>query len=185
MKDIIGLANGNLNSIGQTAYLIFGINENQNGMNEVYGVQIDNNHQTIQQHLINKLNSVIVNPIQDLEVKKFEIETKKILVVQIPFQGYLLILKKDLRGTQYKKGNLIYRVGEQTQYEMDSYDSPVRENFKEAIKRYNEIKQNSRKETIDNSLLDIEDSDITIDLGKGTTLKNSAKNIKNSNIKIG
>ena len=39
--------------------------------------------------------------------------------------------------------------------------------------------------TLDNSLEDIEDSEIEIKLGEDTTLKNSVKNIKNSTIKIG
>ena len=136
LKDIIALANGSQNSIGETAYLIFGIQENQNSDNEVYGTQIDKNSQSIQQDFINRLNSSLVDPIQDLKVKEFEIESKKILVVKIPFQGYLLVLKKDLQGTQYKKGNFLYRVGEQTQFVVDSYNCSVRQSFEEAIDRY-------------------------------------------------
>jgi len=44
---------------------------------------------------------------------------------------------------------------------------------------------NSSVSTLDNSLEDIEKSEITIKLGEDTTLKNSVKNIKNSIIKIG
>jgi len=44
---------------------------------------------------------------------------------------------------------------------------------------------NSSLSTLDNSLEDIEDSEIKIKLGEDTTLKNSVKNIKNSIIKIG
>ena len=44
---------------------------------------------------------------------------------------------------------------------------------------------NSSSSTLDNSLEDIEDSEIEIQLGKDTTFKKSVKNIKNSKIKIG
>jgi len=185
LKDIIALANGSVNSIGETAYLIFGIQESQNVNNEIYGIQIDKSSQTIQQDFINRLNSCLVNPIQDLKVQEFEIESKKILVVEIPFQGYLLILKKDLQGTQYKKSNLLYRVGDQTQFVIDSYTCVVRKSFEEAIERYKIVNKDTEKDTLDNSLLDIEDSEITISLGEGTTLNNSIKNIKKSSIKIG
>ena len=47
------------------------------------------------------------------------------------------------------------------------------------------VSNNISQSTVDSSLEDIEDSEIEIKLGEDTTLKNSVKNIKNSNIKIG
>ena len=47
------------------------------------------------------------------------------------------------------------------------------------------ISNNISQSTLDNSLEDIEKSNITIKLGEDTTLKNSVRNIKNSTIKIG
>ena len=44
---------------------------------------------------------------------------------------------------------------------------------------------NISQSTLDDSIKDIEESKITIQLGEDTTLKNSVKNIKNSTIKIG
>jgi hypothetical protein len=178
-KDIIGLTNGNIHYIGKKSYLVIGVEDDCS----ICGVTFDESPTVIIKNLIQNLQSYTEPVIQELKLYELEIESKNIAVIEIPYHPYLIILKKDLKG-QYKQKCLLYRANEGTVSVKES-DYLTRKAFDDAITKYNKMNEDNTKDTLDNSLSDIEDSDITINLGKDTTLKNSAKNIKNSSIRIG
>ena len=150
LKDIISLANGNVNTVGETAYLIFGIEEVVNGDNIIYGIDSSKTFQQIERELIQNLDNYLLHPIQDLKVEEIILDSKKILFITIPFQSYLLLLKKDLKGTQYKKGNLLYRVGDNTRFVEDAYNCSLRKSFEKAFEKFipKELLDNSTKESV-------------------------------------
>lgn len=139
VKDIIALANGNKNTIGKTAYLVFGIQEKLGSENQVFGIDIEKDSQKIQRELNSHINNHIEKPIQGLEVYDFQIALKKVLVIKVPCQDYVLILKKDLKGTPYKKGNLLYREGDNTLCKTEEYNCPLRKSFENTIENYQKV----------------------------------------------
>lgn len=140
IKDVIALANGNIHYLGEIGYLIIGIKEksDSNSENEIVGVQLNKDIMQIKQQLIQKLNNTTIPAFQDLEINGFTIDSKNIIVIEIPFHPYLLILKKDLQGTRYKKDNLIYRAGEGTEFADGNANYATRKAFEDALDRYNQ-----------------------------------------------
>jgi len=109
IKDIIALTNGNIHTIGQNSFLIIGVKDKEDG-NELYDVVLDKNLDNIKQQLLHNLQKYTIPAIQDIQIEKFEVDSKNIIVIQIPFHPYLIILKEKLR--QYSKDTLLYRAGE-------------------------------------------------------------------------
>ena len=130
IKDIIALTNGNIHTIGQPSFLIIGVKENPNG-NVIHHVELNKTLDEIKQQLIQNLQNFATPSIQDIEMEFFEIESKNILVIQIPFHPYLIILKNKIR--QYEKDNLLYRAGEGTVIA----DYPTRRAFDDKMSEYN------------------------------------------------
>ena len=178
IKDIIALTNGNIHTIGQPSYLIIGIKESENG-NEVCGVELEISVDDIKKQLLQNLQNYATPAIQDIDMEEFELESKNVFVITIPFHPYLVILKQKLR--QYEKDTLLYRAGEGTV----SADFATRKAFEEALEKY--VGNNEERVstvTTENSLENITDSELSID-SDNINMKNSANNIKNSTIKIG
>jgi len=131
IKDIVALANGNIHTIGQPSFLIIGIKEDTNG-NELHNVELDKSLDEIKKQLLQNLPNFTTPPIQDLQMQFFEIESKKILVIQIPFHPYPIVLKKQF--WQYKKDDFLYRAGEGTVVA----DYSTRRAFEDKMEKYKE-----------------------------------------------
>jgi len=112
IKDIIALTNGNIHTIGQSSFLIIGVKENPNSSNFLHNVEFDKNLDDIKKQLLQNLQNIATPSIQDIQMEFFEVESKNILVIQIPFHPYLIVLKDKLR--QFKRDDFLYRAGEGT-----------------------------------------------------------------------
>ncbi len=119
IKDIIALTNGNIHTIGKNSFLIIGVKENEES-NELYDVRdderldvkLDKSLDDIKKQLLQNLQKYATPAIQDIEIEEFTVDSKTIVVIQIPFHPYLIILKDKLKP--YSKDTLLYRAGEGT-----------------------------------------------------------------------
>jgi len=146
IADIVSIANGNIDNIGEIGYLIFGIKEHQLSKNEIYGVGTQKNCQEIQRHIAEKLNNHVSPHIMNIEVKDFYFDEKRVIVIKIPFQNSPLILKKDIKNTRYKVFNFLFRIGDGIQVVSEAYYTKIIDDFKEKIENYkiaNQIKPSS------------------------------------------
>ena len=129
LKDVIALTNGNIHTIGEPSYLLIGVKENSNG-NELHHVELDKSLDVIKKQLIQNLQNIATPSIQDVEMRFFEVDSKNILLITIPFHPYLVILKEKLR--QFPKDTLLYRAGEGTV----SADYATRKAFEKVLEDY-------------------------------------------------
>ena len=83
IKDILSLANGSFDTVGQSAILIVGVDEvqDQNGKRVVTGVE---GRFPSRDDLLNMIREVSNPPLQDLDTQVVDYEGKKIWVVSIP-----------------------------------------------------------------------------------------------------
>ena len=132
IKDMIALSNGNMHYLGQTAYLVIGVKECVGAENEIYGVELDKDIQIIKQELLQNLQNYTQPALQDFSIEAFSIDEKNIVVIEIPFHPYLIILKKTLRPP-YLRDTLIYRTGEGTVVA----DYATRKAFEAAMDKHN------------------------------------------------
>ncbi len=146
IADIVSIANGNLDNIGEIGYLIFGIKEYQLSKNEIYGAGTQKNCQEIQRHIAEKLNNHVSPHIMNIEVEDFYFDEKRVIVIKIPFQDSILILKRDIKKTRYRTFNFLYRIGDAIQVISNANDSKKVDEFKAKIENYkiaNQIKPSS------------------------------------------
>jgi len=142
ISDIVSIANGNIENIGETGYLIFGIQEKPK---EIYGVEIDKELQDIKRHLAEKLNNHITPNITNIDVKDFHFGSKRVIVVIIPFQESILLLKKNIKQSKYRAFDFLYRIGEGIQVISNANDSKFVDEFKIKIDGYKENKKISEQ----------------------------------------
>jgi len=142
ISDIVSIANGNMENIGETGYLIFGIQEKPK---EIYGVEIDKELQDIKRHLAEKLNNHITPNIANIDVKDFYFDSKRVIVVIIPFQESILLLKKNVKQTRYKALDFLYRIGDGILVVSNAIDSKSVDEFKIKIDEYKENKKISEQ----------------------------------------
>ncbi len=135
IKDVVALANGNIHTIGQNSFLIIGVKEHDEG-NELHDVVLEKSLDDIKKQLLQNLQKYAIPAIQDIYMEEFAVDSKTILVIQIPFHPYPIIIKERLK--QFDKDTLIYRAGEGTV----KADFDTRTEFVEAIRKYKQVNPN-------------------------------------------
>ena len=113
IKDMLALANGDVDSIDKTAYLIIGVeDENKKFFNfKVPNIGMPNK---FIKELLQNLNNYSQAEFLYLEMEGIEYDGGDVLVFSVKPHGRLISLSKDLKlknGTD-KKGTVYYRVGE-------------------------------------------------------------------------
>jgi predicted HTH transcriptional regulator len=96
IKDFVALANGNSHSVGNPAYLICGVKEIKYETNTLHYVILSEDISTTKKQILQNLKNYLEPPITDFEIQLFTIKNKKILAIKIPYQGYLIKLKKKI-----------------------------------------------------------------------------------------
>jgi len=115
IKDIFALANGSVDSIEETAYLIIGITDNQREFFD-FDTSSIKSLERLKKQILTNLNNYAQPEFLNLEIEWVEFgEEQDILVLSIAPHGRLISLSKDLqlkKGTD-KKGTVYYRIGEE------------------------------------------------------------------------
>jgi hypothetical protein len=96
IKDIIALVNGNAIFAGETAYLIFGVDniKNENGKRDIFDV---GDHKLTASRLLNIVNSSCDPNIEDMSCDEFILEGKRVLLITIPPTPYVHETIKPIR----------------------------------------------------------------------------------------
>jgi len=115
VKDIFALANGSVDTIDETAYLIIGITDNQREFFD-FDTSSIKSLERLKKQILTNLNNYAQPEFLNLEIEWVEFgEEQDILVLSIAPHGRLISLSKDLqlkKGTD-KKGTVYYRIGEE------------------------------------------------------------------------
>lgn len=148
LKDVIGLANGNVGFVGQTAYLIIGADDSDPLPDEtrktfhVAAVGMLSQLQQLRDTTLRKLRNVCSPSIPALSFEFVEFEPNtNLLVIEIPPPAGLLKLDHDLntRGMRFRKGTVLNRVGQDI-----SVADPTE--IEALQKEFREYRGNKRKE---------------------------------------
>jgi len=111
IKDIIALANGNPQTVGEEGYLIIGVEDKTKS---IKGVNLSKSIVELEQEVLQNINNYATPPITDISFDdSFNINGKKILVITISTHNYLICLSKDLQTKRTERRNsAFYREGE-------------------------------------------------------------------------
>lgn len=114
IKDILALANGNVNIAGETGHIIFGIGDKifPDGSRELIDV---GNIQITRQRILEKINSACSPPLPDLNNDLLLLEGNRILVITIPPSPYIHETTRRIqtsRGQSYPEHTVFIRRGE-------------------------------------------------------------------------
>jgi len=111
IKDIIALANGNPQTVGENGYLIIGVEDKTKS---IKGVDLSKSIAELEQEVLQNINNYATPPITDISFDdSFNINGKKILVITIPTHNYLIYISKDLQTKRTERRNsAFYREGE-------------------------------------------------------------------------
>ncbi len=111
IKDIIALANGNPQTVGEEAYLIIGVEDKTKN---IKGVDLHKSIAELEQEVLQNINNYATPPITDISFDdSFNVDGKKILVITIPTHNYLIYISKDLQTKRTERRNsAFYREGE-------------------------------------------------------------------------
>jgi hypothetical protein len=123
LKDIIALANGNVGYIGQTAYLIIGVDDKDPNINlgevrQVYDVPpvgMLSQIQKLRETTLSKLRNTCSPSLSDLAFEFISLGSDiSILIIEIPSPAGVMKLDRDLntRGIRFGKGTVLTRVGQ-------------------------------------------------------------------------
>lgn len=118
IKDLISLANAYLNKAGECRYLIFGFSEEER---KVYSLDLDKikqlkNLSGFKKTLLQKLESCTKPSLVDINIKQITIESKTLLVFEIPSPINLIELKRELKTKtrHLDEGAVLIRKGQKT-----------------------------------------------------------------------
>ena len=120
IKDIISIANGNPQTIGDVGYLIIGIEDKSK---RVKGVDLHKTMAELEQEVLQNINNYATPPITDIIFDDtFNINGEKILVITIFAHNYLIYLSKDLQINKRteRKNSAFYREGDKISDFVDS-----------------------------------------------------------------
>ena len=134
VKDILGLTNGNPNNIGESGFLIIGAKENLDGSIIFFDVELSKGIVEFKRELLQNINNYAHPKIIKLEIHEITHKEKRIIIIEIPQQSYLIELSKDLRPPNYRQFDVIYRIGEST----ERASSEVIEQFKKELEKFNQ-----------------------------------------------
>jgi len=101
LRDILALANGSIETVGQPAYLIFGVSDqiSDDGHRKIVGVEPN---LPCADDLLKMLRAVSAPPIAHLETEWFLIDSKHIYVICVPFSPYLHETIRDFQTDKQK-----------------------------------------------------------------------------------
>jgi hypothetical protein len=111
LKDILSIANGNVNATSQNGYLIIGV---EDATKEKYDVgQIDET--SLRKQIIQRLTDIANPPLADIHCNLIELEGKRLLLITIPPSPHLHETIKDLQTPKriYPKHTVFVRRGEE------------------------------------------------------------------------
>jgi predicted HTH transcriptional regulator len=121
LKDIIGLANGNIGYIGKTSYLIIGVSDTDPAPNKtretfhVEAIGMLSNLQKIREITLRKIRETCSPPLSDIKIYFINLEeNKNTLILEIPSPIDVIQLDRDLntRGMRFQKGTVLIRLGQ-------------------------------------------------------------------------
>ncbi len=142
VRDVIALANGHPDFIGQVAYLIIGIEDDTKKIYN-FDKSVTEPFDKFKQQIVEIVNNYAQPNIIDLDINWVKGINEKVLVISIKPQKDVIHIFKDLqtpKGT-IDRGTTFFRVGENNR--VASPD--VTEKLKEAIKKYKEQEKNRQK----------------------------------------
>jgi hypothetical protein len=115
IKDILSLANGNVNVAGETAYLVIGASDstNEEGERELYDVTLDK--PVTADRLLKMINRVCDPPLSHLDWHFFTVDAKKLYVVEIPSSPnvYEITEKVETSKRPFDEYTVFTRKGDQ------------------------------------------------------------------------
>ncbi len=99
IKDIISLANGYIDYVGEHRYLIFGFSEEEK---ITFDLELDkikqfNNFIRFKKTLIEKIEGYTKPTIIEININTIDVESNKLLIFEIPCPTSLIELKKELK----------------------------------------------------------------------------------------
>jgi predicted HTH transcriptional regulator len=119
IKDIVSIANGNPQTIGEVGYLVFGVSDDKQKINDITDEKLKIPTQyadlaALKGKILEALNNAVTPAFLGLELEFIQADEKRILVITIPPHPHLLSLSKDLQLKKRtdKKGTTYYRIGE-------------------------------------------------------------------------
>ena len=124
IKDILSLANGNPQTVGEEGLLIFGISDNKQQIVDITDEMLSipskyRDLSTLEKTILNTLNNHVSPDFLGLKLAFIPSEQGRILVITIPSHPYLLSLSKDLqlpaskgKTRTDKKNTTYYRIGD-------------------------------------------------------------------------
>jgi len=116
IKDVLALANGNVNIAGETGYIIFGVADKakEDGTREVFDV---GTIKVTRQQILDKVNSCSNPPLPDIECDLLLLDTQRVFVVSILPTPYIHETTKRLitsKGQSFPEHTVFIRRGEGT-----------------------------------------------------------------------
>ncbi|KJZ09753.1 hypothetical protein TW85_20905 [Marinomonas sp. S3726] len=152
IKDIISLANGYINKVGEYRYLIFGFSEEDK---HIYSVNYDDikqlkNLSKFKKILVQKLEGYTKPALIDINIQFVPIESKYLLVFEIPSPVNLIELKKELKTKtrHLDEGAVLIRKGQHTDEVRTAAPNEI-ENLKLEFSKYRDSEL-SRKMNMEN-----------------------------------
>jgi hypothetical protein len=111
LKDVLSLANGNVNTAAQSGYLIVGVEDESKRIHDVGRIDTT----LLRKQLIQKIGDIAQPPLADINCETVEQEGKRLLVIIIPPSPYLHETTKDLQTPKrsYPKHTVFIRRGEE------------------------------------------------------------------------
>ena len=121
IKDILSIANGNPQTVGEEGFLVFGVSDNKEEIFDISNTMLDipNNKYAdlpaLEGYILEALNNTVTPAFLGLKLAFMQADEKRILVISIPPHPYLLSLSKDLqlKNRTDKKNTVYFRIGEQ------------------------------------------------------------------------
>ena len=151
VKDIISLANGGLDTVGQSGYLLIGINDKDKTIFDFDKSSIQS-LEVLCKQVLSIVNSFVEPSLPGLELS-WEKEGK-VLLFEVPPHDYLIYLSKPLEKIKhpYKGGTAFYRIGEG----IEVVSPPIVKSFEDA---FEELRQDSlhSKKKLYNDLKNLKD----------------------------
>lgn len=110
IKDILSLANGNVNTVSQEGFLIIGVDDKTKSLHDIGAIDTA----AIRQQLITKLEDHCKPAIPDITCELIKVEEKRILIFVIPPSPHLYETTRDIatKDTVYHKNTVFIRRGE-------------------------------------------------------------------------
>jgi hypothetical protein len=141
LKDLISLANGYINKVGEYRYLIFGFSEEEK---KTYRLELDEvkqlkNLKNFKKSLLQKMERYTRPAFLDINIKTVSIDSNVLLVFEIPSPINLIELKSELKTKtrHLDEGAVLVRKGQKTD-EIRTATPDEIENLKSEFTKYRE-----------------------------------------------